>query len=75
VPTIKIINKTRIYINSRDHYPMHVHIQHAEKECCIDIITFQLIGDNISNIKEVISWLQNNQKEVIELCKTKVIWG
>lgn len=67
MPTIKIINGTRIYINTgHEHNPPHVHVNNGELYCIINLLTLECKGSCVRNMKEVLDWVSENREFLME---------
>ncbi len=61
-------NKYRLELRENDHEPMHVHFVGGDINAKIDLLTLKIVVGTIpSNLKkEVLTWLQENQTNMIE---------
>ena len=67
MPTIKIIDAIKISINSGDHEPPHVHVDHAEHSTRIEIDTLEMMPTSgkfpIKKLKIVLDWLSEGDNQ------------
>ncbi len=68
MPTIKIIDGTKIDIYSREHPPPHFHAIYAEYEELIEIDTLKTFIGRIPNNtrKKVVDWAKDNKQILFE---------
>jgi hypothetical protein len=68
MPTIKIIEGTKIDVYSREHPPPHFHAIYAEHEELIEIETLETYAGKIPNNKrkKVVNWAKNNKQILSE---------
>ena len=68
MPTIKIIEGTKIDVYSREHPPPHFHALYAEHEELIVIETLETYAGKIPNNKRKkdVSWAEKNKQLLAE---------
>lgn len=68
MPTIKIIDGTKIDVYSREHPPPHFHAIYAEYEELIEIETLETYTGKILNNKrkKVVNWANDNKQVLSE---------
>lgn len=68
MPTIKIIDGTKIDVYSREHPPPHFHAIYAEHEELIEIETLETYAGKIPNNKrkKVVNWAKDNKQILSE---------
>ena len=68
MPTIKIIDGTKIDVYSREHPPPHFHAIYAEYEELIEIETLETYTRKILNNKrkKVVNWANDNKQVLSE---------
>ena len=68
MPTIKIIEGTKIDVYSREHPPPHFHAIYAEHEELIEIETLETYTGKIPNNKrkKVVNWAKDNKQILSE---------
>lgn len=68
MPTIKVIDKVKIDVYSRDHPPPHFHAKYAEHEELIVIETLQTYAGGIPGVqrKKVIAWATNKKEFLLQ---------
>ena len=68
MPTLKIIDGTKIDVYSREHPPPHFHAISAEDEELIVIETLETYVGELSNKKrkKVVEWASENQDFLME---------
>lgn len=61
-------NKYRLELRENDHEPMHVHFVGGDINAKIDLSNSKIVAGTIpANLKkEVLTWLQENQANMIE---------
>jgi hypothetical protein len=68
MPTLKIIDGTKIDVYSREHPPPHFHAIHAEDEELIEIKTLETYAGELprKQRRKVIDWAADNQELLME---------
>lgn len=68
MPTIKIIDGTKIDVYAREHPPPHSHAIYAEHEELIEIEALDTYAGNIprNKRKKIIAWAKDNQQLLAE---------
>jgi len=63
MPTIKIIEGTKVDVYSREHPPPHFHALYAEHEELIEIETLETYAGKIPNNKrkKIVKWADENK--------------
>jgi hypothetical protein len=62
-------NKFRLELRENDHEPMHVHFVGGDINAKIDLVTLEIVAGFITPVtlrKEVLTWLKDNQTNMIE---------
>lgn len=68
MPTLKIIDGTKVDVYSREHPPPHFHAIHSEDEELIVIQTLETYAGGLprKKRKKIIDWAEENQEFLLE---------
>ncbi|MGL5329485.1 MAG: DUF4160 domain-containing protein [Peptostreptococcaceae bacterium] len=68
MPEICRFKGIRIFMNTNDHNPPHIHAKYGEYECSIDINEIELLVGNMPNrqLKMIYGWMAEYQQDLLD---------